>query len=88
MQCAVPCEMQSGLVSSQSETVANLRYDTQPSPEKPLLPVDGNKHRDTQRNTVQRARNWGALSPKWDDLHQSLPSELRNLQEREGRKTI
>lgn len=31
-----------------------------------LLEADGNLHRDPQLDSVQRVRDFGALSPKWD----------------------
>lgn len=49
------------------------------SPEKHLLAVEGNEHKDPRLDSVQRMGDLGALSPKWDVFIEVLPSRLRDL---------
>jgi hypothetical protein len=56
--------------------------------EKSLLAVNDNQQRKPQLDNVQRVRDFGALSPKWDVFIKPLPWRLRDLCKRESRKTI
>lgn len=49
----------------------------QPSSEKCPPAADGNKYRDPQPDNVQRVRDPGILSSKWNVSIRSLPSGLR-----------
>ena len=57
----------------------------------PHLPTAENHllaNRVSQLGNVQRVRDFEILSPKWDVFIKPLPSALRTLCGREGRKTI
>jgi hypothetical protein len=48
-----------------------------------MLPfaADRNKYRDPQPDIMQRVKDLGTLSPKWDVIIKSLPSGLRDPSE-------
>lgn len=44
----------------------SLRSERRSTPEKPLVAVDDNQHRDPQLDNTQRVRDFGSVSPKGD----------------------
>ena len=52
---------------------------------KRLLPAaDGNKHRDSESDIMQRVRDLGALSPKLNVSIKSIPSKFRETCSQRG----
>jgi hypothetical protein len=56
--------------------------------EMPPPEVDGNKNRDSKLHKVQRVRDFGTLSPKWEFSIKSLTLGLKELCRRESRRSL
>lgn len=57
----------------------------QPSSEKLPSAVDGNSYRDPQLDSVERERDFGISSPKWDVFITFLPQRSADCVEDEAR---
>ena len=53
-----------------------------------VCPADGNKYRDPHPDNVQTVRELGTFSPGWEVSIKSLPSGIRELCGRGGRKNV
>lgn len=60
----------------------------QPSLKKSLLVGYGKDYRYLQLDNLQRIRDFGTHSPKWDVSTKPIPSGLRELCEKEGGKIV